>query len=121
VDFDLDDSQNWVESYKCDYSYTGDNISTAMYYGWDETMNNWEIEPFSEFYSYDNAGYLTGRNDDDGDKITILYEEGKGNASLFWYFPEDLAYGKPTFKTAAAQKRFISYHKRLNHWARFVR
>jgi hypothetical protein len=113
IDYNLDGSDNWIESYKCDYTYLGDNISTAMYFNWDDGINNWETESFSEYYSYNSAGYLTERVDDDGYRVNIEYEEGNGNASLFWYYPEDLVYGKPTFKSASRPDKFVPYYKRV--------
>lgn len=113
IDYNLDASDNWLESYKCDYTYMGDNISTAMYFNWDDGTSNWETESFAVYYTYNSSGYLMGRIDDDGDKVSIEYEEGSGNASLFWFFPEDLVYGKPTFKLAEDRDKFVPYYMRV--------
>lgn len=114
IDYDSDGSGNWLASYKCEYTYTGDNITAASYFDWDNGIGNWEVEPYWEFYLYDNEGYLTARNNDDGDKVLIEYEEGNGNASLFWFYPEDLPYGRPTFKSATQQDKFLPYFKRIS-------
>jgi hypothetical protein len=113
INYYKDTLDYWVESFKCTYIYTGDNITEAEYYDWVIESNDWEYDPFTVTYDYDINGYLIEHTDDDGDKTTYEYEAGNGNAVFFWYYPEDLVYGRPTLKSTTTQKKYAPYYERI--------
>lgn len=114
IDFDLDNGDNWVNSSKCEFTYTNGNPEMAEWYEWDYGSNNW-VDDWFEIYNYNSNGYLIKETDSDGNETRYEYEEGNGNALLFWYYPENMLYGLPRLKTTVKQRGRgeIPYHERI--------
>jgi YD repeat-containing protein len=114
IDFNYDNTGKWIEYYKSEYSYADGRVFKIEYYDIDTLTNAWKSEPYNRVtYDYDSNGCLAGWLDDDGDKTTYEYEEGHGNAKLFYYYPESLVYERPTLKSAMAKGEYVPYYKRI--------
>ncbi len=115
IDFNYDNSGRCYESVKSEYSYADNRLFRIDYFVIDTLTNGWQSEPYHRVtYDYDSNGYLAEWLDEDGDKITYEYEEGNGNAKLFFYYPESLVYEQPTLKSAKAADDYIPYYRRIS-------
>jgi len=116
IDYDLDESDNWGKAYKSEFLYSGDKVTQKEYFYWNSGDSQW-VSKDVESYTYDSNGYLIEKLDEDGDIRTYEYEEGNGNAKLFWYYPEELANGEPTLKSASItrKRKYIPYYQRLKN------
>lgn len=114
TDYNVNDYNQWEQWFKCVYEYAGKQVSGLKYYKWNAETQNWGSAPYSTTsYGYDSNGYLTEIRDEDGSKITYVYEEGHGNAKYFWYYPENLVYNQPTLKSAQTKKTYVPYFQRI--------
>jgi hypothetical protein len=109
----MDVVDSWSTIDKLEYLYSGDTVSHRKTYTWID--NQWELFA-SESYTYSNDGDIVEILLSDGDKFTLEYENGKGNAKLLWYAPTYLVYGRPALRNGSTTKssRYIPYHERLN-------
>ena len=92
-------NNQWVNSYGEDYSYVSGKVSSIASYDWDGVQ--WVADgPVDNFY-YNAYGYLA--EEIYGTYRSVFdYEPGSGNARFFWYYPENLAYGRPVVKSVSA-------------------
>jgi hypothetical protein len=81
-------------SFKREYWFSKGRISIAEWYFW-YFDTKWEFD-YSYEYKYSSNGYLIKRFAG-GVKRVFEYEEGPGNAKIFYYAPRDLVYGEPAF------------------------
>jgi hypothetical protein len=90
----------WNKKYKAAYQYSGGYVSQLDHRRWDEITNQWATEPFShQAFVYDKNGYVIETSTHYGDKSSLTYEKGHGNAALFFSeYPIELVYQIPTFK-----------------------
>jgi hypothetical protein len=87
--FDFDNV--WKNQNKEVYSYIDERISKITWFYWSSYSDNWE-EDYSYDYFYDSDGLLTEQRKDvyGATRYTYTYEDGEGNAKLFYYDYEDL-------------------------------
>ena len=108
----LTTDNEWFENKRYKYKYSGNNVTRIDVEYWSYFFETWK--EFWIEYSYNSNGFLSERNYSDNKKFVYEYEEGNGNARLFYYYPEDLVYGKPTLKNANLNKdNELPYYKRM--------
>jgi hypothetical protein len=73
---------NWLFEWKSHYIYSGTLIARLENYLYNSLTSAWELEDFSNF-TYDVNGNPVEITDMLNNKITLIYEEGMGNASQF--------------------------------------
>jgi len=114
IDHKPDGSQGWLNNVKVEFLYSGDYVLQRDIFWWYSALNIWKSLG-SRLYSFNSDGYLIEESEVEGNKMTCEYEEGSGNATCFFYRPEDLVYGEPTFKSTDQYRliNHIPYYKRL--------
>lgn len=112
-------SDSWFQYYKSDLSYTGDLVSQMDQYGWNPNTSDWESAKSSAF-TYNSNDYLyeitTEYSYSSSPEYTSYeYEEGNGNAKLFYYYPEEMVSGEPILKSASTgrSRNYVPYYKRI--------
>lgn len=115
ITYAVNDSNNWTKYLNCNYLYTGNQITSAQYFLWNPYINSWETSPvLTNNYTYNENGYLIEENNG-YESTEYEYEEGHGNAQLFWYFSAYMMIGEPTtLKNLKIKKEPIPYYKRIN-------
>jgi len=109
----LNDINKWIEYTKFKYQYSGNNVTRIDEEWWNSQNETWN--KYWTEYSYNSNGFLSERKNNSNVKFVYEYEEGHGNARLFYYYPEDLVYNKPTFKNATINEddNELPYYKRM--------
>lgn len=117
LNYNLDANNEWQNNRKIILNYVEDNVSQMECLDWNSNSNLWESSYLCT-YKYDANNYLTEVLDSYGHKTTYEYEEGTGNAKLFWYYPETLVEGEPTLQkgTSIKTKKHVPYYQRIQNW-----
>jgi hypothetical protein len=102
--YEKDENENWIYSFRVDYNYLSDIISSSVISTWNELTETWDIS--SEYnYSYDENEYLILESTTDeffgSIETSYEYEEGNGNAATFSNSSTQLPYSLPTLKNAS--------------------
>lgn len=143
-EYTIDSENNWVPTIKHSFNYNESSLSSIISYirnetgdGWDNMLkrepvysgeyvsrynvyswfeNSW-MTLTSYSYTYNNEGYLSSLTDGEN-SFTYEYEEGNGNALLFFSNPQILVYGEPTLKSSGSgiKKNYIPYYQRIRNW-----
>lgn len=104
---------DWIKAFKCENTYSGNNMTKSGYWYWNTEINDWDNETYrTSIYSYDSNGYFIEENYEN-EKTTIEYEEGNGNATLFYYYPIELVFDAPELKSISINKQNTPYYKRM--------
>lgn len=110
--YEFEDPNTWVEDQLYEYTYSGEQLYEIQES--ERDGNNW-IPDYSQTFMYDEDGNLTELAYDSDEREQYTYEEGNGNAMLFWYYPEEMVYHFPTIKSAreSARRSYVPYHQRI--------
>lgn len=141
TEYTIDIENNWVPTNKHNFTYNESSLSSIISYNRNETDDDWHNllkrepvysgkyvskynvyhwfenswEPNTSYsYTYNNEGYLSSYTDGMGSS-TYEYEEGNGNVSLLYTYPDMLVYGEPTLKSSGSgiKKEYIPYYQRI--------
>jgi len=100
-----------VLSQKIEFSYENNKMSTRTYSVWDASTDSWRFFGSLNYY-YDENNYLLEDISSFGDRTLYEYEEGHGNASLFYYKAESFAKTEPMLKNAIKEDGDIPFPQR---------
>ena len=108
--YTMDLNDEWEEREKCDYEYTENKIVKSNYQFLNYETSIWEST--SENFAYDNNNCLVEYIYETNIKKTYTYENGTGNAQLFYYYPDEMISGSPVLKNKSVNNKYIPYYKR---------
>ncbi len=106
--FNDEQSNTWKEFGKTINIYSGGKISEIENYNWDFKANIWSELPIATWYfDYNSNGYLIEEINHETGRKVFEYEEGHGNAKVFYVEPELLPFGGPSLKNISSMKHKI--------------
>ncbi len=103
--YSIDELANWNLQQRIQLKYINKLLSESYVYHQMDDSNLWHLS-YSNIYLYDSNDYLYKIIECDGCETEFIYEEGNGNANIFYSTPLMQIMQYPSLKSSSKSKAF---------------